>query len=117
VITANSHTAHRIDTALHGGRDTRLTEADLDARIADKTWTPRQVVPTQRTWPIRLWRAITRPIRRRFLEWRERCVREEREEVTKRLAECGCKPGPTYLRNCERQERDYRSRLSFLDME
>lgn len=74
---------------------------------------PAPIVRVSRPWYVRAWLTLTRPIRRGWYAYRERCVREEREGYQDR----GIPLGPNYLKNCADQERDYRSRQAFLDLE
>jgi len=113
MITADSTKPTRFVTYAVDTMPARITEPEFEKLHAAKWRMPPPVVRTRQPMLARMWRALTRPLRRRFLAWRERCIVEERQGYAK----AGVPMGPTYLKNCAEAERDLRSRQAMLDLE
>lgn len=94
-----------------------LDDARYEQVIREKWKAPQRATPTRRPVLGRVWRALTRPLRRHFLAWRLKCVADDLEMHQEWADERGKVLGPRYLHNCEQQMRDFRSRLAKLDLE
>lgn len=87
-------------------------EAPLsDLQHLDDTPVPPPAVrcaPRRHSWPVRLYRRL----QIRFLLWRERCSREEREAY----AAQGVPLGRAYLSNCMEFESEMRGKAALLEV-